>query len=36
MIYAVHRDERFFPNPEEFKPERFAHENNEKERHPSQ
>lgn len=32
-IYRVHRDERYFPSPEEYQPERFLPENSEK-RHP--
>lgn len=26
-IYAIHHDDRFYPNPEEFNPERFSEEN---------
>ena len=32
-IYKVHRDERYFPSPDEYRPERFLPENSEK-RHP--
>lgn len=32
-IYMIHRDEKYFPEPNLFKPERFMHENAEK-RHP--
>jgi cytochrome P450 len=34
MIYQVHRDERYFPDPDEFRPERFFPQNNQTERHP--
>ncbi|XP_046504755.1 cytochrome P450 4V2 isoform X2 [Equus quagga] len=33
VSYALHRDSRYFPNPEEFKPERFFPENSQG-RHP--
>ena len=32
-VYAIHRDERHFPDPDSFKPERFDKEEREK-RHP--